>query len=405
MEVLRILVNVLEFILYLYLLSATFYVILYAIAGIFYRTKKQFEVEKIRKFAVFIPGYKEDIVIINSAKNALKQNYPQDKFEVIVIADSFSKETLDELNKLPIRVIVVEFVVSNKSKSLNKCMAEISDDYDVAFVLDADNIMEPDVLTKINSAFDRRFDAVQGHRTAKNLNANFAILDAISEEINNHIFRKGHRVLGLSSALIGSGMGLDYKLFKSSMATVDSVGEDKEIELKIIKKNYRIEYVDDAIIYDEKTQKPSVFIRQRSRWLAAQLGYFKSHFFDALKELVTKGNVDYFDKVIQFVQPPRILLAGMLFIISIIYTVPYLVHNKGMFQWLVLNINYWLALLFTTFIALILSIPRKFYNLRTLRALFSVPFGFIIMIISLMRIKGARSRFLHTKHTYIGKSD
>jgi hypothetical protein len=48
--------------------------------------------------------------------------------------------------------------------------------------------------------------AVQGHRTAKNTNNSWAILDAISEEINNNIFRKGHRVLGLSSAIIGSGM-------------------------------------------------------------------------------------------------------------------------------------------------------------------------------------------------------
>jgi len=35
-----------------------------------------------------------------------------------------------------------------------------------------------------------------------------ALLDGISEEINNNIFRKGHQTLGLSSALIGSGMAL-----------------------------------------------------------------------------------------------------------------------------------------------------------------------------------------------------
>jgi hypothetical protein len=54
----------------------------------------------------------------------------------------------------------------------------------------------------------------------KNTNNSWAILDAISEEINNNIFRKGHRVLGLSSAIIGSGMAFRYNYFKTLMSTV-----------------------------------------------------------------------------------------------------------------------------------------------------------------------------------------
>ncbi len=214
MEILKIILLVIETILFIYLFLATFYIFIYSVAGLFYRQKQKENVSKIRKFAVLIPGYKEDAVIVHVAKEATLQNYPKDKFDVIVIADTFRKETLDALHKLPIQVVEVVFEVSKKSKALNKCMEIIGNDYDVAFILDADNIMKKDVLTKVNAAFDRGFDAVQGHRTAKNLNAAFAILDALSEEINNHIFRKGHRVLGISSALIGSGMGLDYPLFK-----------------------------------------------------------------------------------------------------------------------------------------------------------------------------------------------
>ena len=47
-------------------------------------------------------------------------------------------------------------------------------------------------LKKINAAFAHGYVAVQGHRTAKNMNTSWAILDAVSEEINNNIFRKGH---------------------------------------------------------------------------------------------------------------------------------------------------------------------------------------------------------------------
>jgi len=401
MELLKILINVIEIIFYSYFGLASLYVFIFAIAGLFYRNRKQISVSKQRNFAVLIPGYKEDAVIVSVAKQATVQDYPKDKFDVIVIADSFSESTLEELRKLPIRVEVVEFEVSKKSKALNLCMERIGDDYDVAMILDADNIMKPDVLTKMNMAFEKGYTAVQGHRTAKNSKANFAILDALSEEINNHIFRKGHRVLGLSSALIGSGMSLDYHLFKTTMATVDSVGEDKEVELKIIRNNHKIEYVHDAIIYDEKTSKPDVFVNQRRRWIAAQLDYFKSNFFDGIGQLITKGNIDYFDKVIQMIMPPRIILAGILFIMSFITSIFYFISIQALSSFFISDLYWWLLIFGLTTFGLIISIPGSFYNGKTLVALLKVPHGFILMMTSLFRIKGASKKFLHTTHGHV----
>lgn len=406
MEIVIIGANVLTYILFAYFAMATLYVFVYATAGLFYKqvhTNKP--ITKQRKFAVLIPGYKEDAVIVNVAKQALNQEYPKELYEVIVIADSFSEDTLKKLRALPIRVVVVEFEISKKSKALNKCMQVIGDDYDVAFILDADNIMEYNVLTRINEAFDHGFVAVQGHRTALNMDASFAILDAMSEEINNHIFRKGHRVLGMSSALIGSGMGIEYSLFKKTMATVDSVGEDKEVELKMIKKGVKIEYVDDAIIYDEKTKKSDVFVNQRRRWIAAQLDYFRSHFLDGLRELILRGNVDYFDKVMQMIQPPRILLTGILFIIAVISLAFHFFAPTALTVYFVPGFEAWLALFILTVLSLFFSVPHKFYNIRTFKAMLRIPQGFILMIISLLKIKGASKRFLHTTHGHATDSN
>lgn len=380
---------------------ASFYVLIFAIAGRLYKKKRFPIASRCRKFAVLIPSYKEDLVILNSAENATKQNYPSDKFDVIVIADSLNSHTLEKLKKLPINVIEVSFEVSKKSKALNECMKIIGNDYDVAFVLDADNIMEPDVIDKVNAAFDYGFHAVQGHRTAKNLNTNFAILDALSEEINNNIFRKGHRTLGFSSALIGSGTGIDYKLFKETMATIDSIGEDKELELKIIKKGNTIEYLSDAIIYDEKTQRPDSFVNQRRRWIAAQNYYFKAYFFDGLRMLFKNGDFDYFYKVIQMVQPPRILLSGALFLLSFIYGIVYLLPILSLQPYFIPGFYEWLILFLSTSAALIISIPSKFYNKRVFIALFSLPYGFILMFLSLLRIKGASKKFIHTEHSHM----
>jgi len=387
-------VNILQSFVLLILGLSTLYIFIFSLAGLFYKQIPYPEVTKNRKIAVLIPGYKEDNVIIEVAKDALLQDYPRQYYDVVIIADSFRPETLKILKELPIVLFEVSFEKSTKSKALNKALELLGNNYEIAVILDADNLMAKDFLTKINSAFESNFLAIQGHRQAKNLNTPLALLDAVSEEINNHIFRKGHRVFGLSSAVIGSGMAFNYSYFKKIMSEVKAIGGfDKEIELKMMKAGNKIEYLDDARIYDEKVQKAEVFLIQRRRWLSAQFHYFRQDFYDSLKRLILNGNIDYFNKAIQFIQPPRIMLISLLPVFGGIFIfVDYLLGSSQMYSilWIVVN-----TLCAVTFL---FSIPTEFYNLKTLGALKSLPKGIMLMFGSLLKIKGANKEFLHTKH-------
>jgi cellulose synthase/poly-beta-1,6-N-acetylglucosamine synthase-like glycosyltransferase len=387
--------NIIQLVILILLGLATGYIFIFSLAGLFYNQRKYTAAKRSRKIAVLIPGYQEDEVIVEVAKSATQQQYPTDLFDVVIIADSFQPETLAVLKTLPIKVIEVSFDKSTKSKALNKGMAALTSQYDIAVVLDADNVMALDFLTKVNAAFEQGFIAVQGHRAAKNMNNSWAILDAVSEEINNNIFRKGHRVLGLSSAIIGSGMAFKYDYFKELMSTVTAVGGfDKEIELKMLKAGHKIVYLDDALVYDEKVQKADVFGNQRRRWLSAQLHYFRKDFFSALKHLFLKGNIDYFDKAMQFIQPPRILLLGAVMLLGASFiAINLLLDNSFTFSagWIVIAAACVLSFLF--------SIPKSFYNASTFKALVSLPRGMLLMLLSLLKIKGANKKFIHTKHT------
>jgi cellulose synthase/poly-beta-1,6-N-acetylglucosamine synthase-like glycosyltransferase len=387
--------NILQIIVLIILGLSTLYIFMFSFGGLFYKQPPYPLSAGNRKIAVFIPGYKEDDVIIEVAKAALNQDYPSGSYDVIIIADSFQPETIARLRELPIKVIEVAFEKSTKSKALNKAMEQIEDHYDIAVILDADNIMADDFLTKINGAFELDYLAVQGHRTAKNMNTSLAVLDAISEEINNHIFRKGHRVLGLSSAIIGSGMAFKYGYFKQLMSTVKAVGGfDKEIELKMLQARHKIAYLDDAYVYDEKVQKAEVFSNQRRRWLSAQVHYFRQDFFSSLRDLFLKGNVDYFDKVVQFIQPPRILLLGAVLILGTIFSITSMILNDS-----ILYLELWGAIGIGCLLAFLFAIPGSFYNIKTARAIISLPKGMLLMLGSLLKIRGANKQFIHTKHT------
>jgi len=391
MDIIILLLEYIKWIFFILISLSTVYILFFSLAGLFkYKVNSKGSLRK-RQIAVFIPGYKEDNVIFNVAQNALKQDYPSDNYDIIVVADSFAPQTLEKLSTLPIKVIEVSFEVSSKSKALNKAMQLLDGKYEIAVILDADNLMEKSFLTKINDAFELGLRAVQGHRTAKNLNTPFAVLDAISEEINNHIFRKGHRVLGFSSALIGSGMAFEYELFRKEMSAIDSFGEDKELELNLIERRIKIEYLENAYVYDEKIDKPENLVRQRTRWISNQIMYAKSHFFKALNQLFLKGNIDYFEKVLQHFQPPRILLGGIIFMATLI---SFLFNDQDLrFAWLTLFILF--------VISMFLALPRKFLNIKTLKIVYFIPLGALLMFKSLLSSRKTLKTFNATNHSII----
>ena len=106
MEVFNVIINILETVTILYLGIAAVYALVFAVAGVFPKGRSNREFSGVvRKFAVLIPGYKEDNVIFEVASEALKQEYPRDKFDVVVIADSFLPETIEKLKQLPVILI------------------------------------------------------------------------------------------------------------------------------------------------------------------------------------------------------------------------------------------------------------------------------------------------------------
>jgi hypothetical protein len=152
----------------------------------------------------------------------------------------------------------------------------------------------------------------------------------------------------------------------------------------------KIEYINDAYVYDEKVQNVKVFTQQRRRWLSAQFHYFGMHFRPAVVALIKNGNVEYFNKAYHYMQLPRIILLGMLFLLS----VSAFVFNQPICP------NCWFAVFLLLVITLLLAIPKRFYEISTLKALLYLPIGFAFMLLSLLKIRGANKKFIHTKHTY-----
>ncbi|MEG2646741.1 MAG: glycosyltransferase family 2 protein [Mucinivorans sp.] len=341
-----------------------------------------------KRIAILIPAYKEDAVIQECVQSCINQHYPPEKFDIVVISDRMSEQTNQELQSMPLILIKVFFENSTKAKALNYAMDQIGSQYDIAIVLDADNTISPDFLQQINDIFHTdRLHIVQAHRCAKNTNTPLALLDAMSEEINNSIFRQGHAVVGLSAALIGSGMCFDYQLFKGAMLKIDAIGGfDRALELDLLREGYRVHYLPQSHVLDEKVQHKDDFSRQRKRWLSAQIHYL-CRSIKYVPDAIIKCQIDFLDKIFQQISIPRVMLLGFSVIIAFVVT---LISAAASIKWWVV-----VALLV---IALALAIPRQMYSRQLLIAATKVPYFFILVVLNIFKLKGANKKFIHTSH-------
>lgn len=384
--VLYTLFQIIDLIFFIFIAISVLYIVVFAVASIFYHDDLFPESITQGKILVFFPAFREDAVIESSIIDFLKQDYPKDLYQVAIISDQMKDETNDSLSRLPVKLLKVDFENSSKAKALNFAMDfYASEPYDIVAILDADNLADTIFLKKINDAYAAGARAIQAHRTAKNVQTEVALFDAVSEEVNNAIFRKGHNALGLSSALIGSGMAFDFDWFRENVKKLHTAGEDKEIETLLLEQSIKVYYMDSVCINDEKTSQNSVYYRQRQRWLSAQFNSFISNVSN-VPTAIRKHNFDYLNKIFQWMLLPRVVMFGLTFIISVILLifVP------------ILSIK-WLIVTFLQILVFMVCIPKPLLN-RFLRVGWkTVPSIFVLMLMNLFKLKRSNT-FIHTPH-------
>lgn len=382
-------IHILDLLLWAFMTISVAYITFYALVSLFSRKGiKTVDVPESPEstFLVLFPAYSEDRVIVGSVKKFLFQNYPQDKYHVAVISDHQQESTERLLSGLPVTLLRPVFDKSSKAKALQYAISEVSGQYDYVVVLDADNIVETDFLHRLNILLKEGYKAVQCHRCAKNSDSSVSVLDGVSEEINNTLFRKAHNLIGLSSALIGSGMCFDYSWFSSHVTKLTTAGEDRELEVFLLREGIYIKYADDILVFDEKVSSADNFQRQRQRWMSAQVNCFLS-MLRHLPEAFVRLNVNYVDKTVQQMLVPRSMLLLFLLFMS-------LVMSAAAPWW---SIKWW-SLLVLTGLSLFLAIPAR---LRT-KSVFSKVGTLLRLSIKMVRnvrhIDHKNEDFIHTDH-------
>lgn len=245
----------------------TFYT---AAMGVFFLLprRKRPQAEPQTRFAVLIPARNEEKVIASCIESLYSQVYPGGLFDVFVIPNNCTDSTEAAARRAGARILTCRGAVYSKGDVLHDIFDQLKGHYDAYCVFDADNIVAPGFLARMNDA------VVSGAHVAKSRQIALNPYDSwvsgcydLYFENFNLLYSRPRERLGLSAKLIGTGfMITDNLLDRMGGWNTVTLTEDTELAAQCALLGERVHYVADALTYDEQPLSFATSLRQRRRW-------------------------------------------------------------------------------------------------------------------------------------------
>jgi cellulose synthase/poly-beta-1,6-N-acetylglucosamine synthase-like glycosyltransferase len=285
------------------------------------------------RFIILIPTHKSGKSVEMTVNSILGQTYPQRLFDVTVIADHEDEITMFHLAQQPITLLTPTYGKSTRTKSLQLAINNLPQFkiYDVVIILDAGDVVKPEFLEQMNDAYESAgTKVIQAHKLALNRDTTSARLEAIFEEINNSIFRRGHISVGLSASMASSGMVFNFDWFKNHILAAKASWADKDLEATIMREYIYVDYFDNIFVYSEKARQAEEFNRKRISWIITQWKTF-FHNIHYLPTALFNRHYDLIDKLLQWMLIPRIVMMAIIIAMAII--TPFIYMTAALKWW------------------------------------------------------------------------
>ncbi len=264
--------------------------------------------------SIIVPAYNEEVNAVSSLNNLLKQDYPN--FNIIFVDDGSKDETykrvceaLSENEKMRI------FTKPNggKASALNFGIQHTNADYVVC--IDADTKLYPNAVSLmmlhfLDKSSNENVGAVAGNVKVGNQINMLTKWQAIEYTTSQNFDRLAYANINAITVVPGAiGAFKKAAIDEAGGFTTDTLAEDCDLTIRILKAGYRIVNENKAIAMTEAPEKTKQFIKQRTRWTFGVMQTFWKH-RDTLFDKRYKGlgiwampNILIFQFLIPFFSP------------------------------------------------------------------------------------------------------
>ena len=266
----------------------------FTVIGIFARKKFKPRDEKLR-YGIVIGARNEETVIAALIDSIKSNNYPQDKIEIFVAAHNCTDRTAEIARAHGATVYeydnLDERTVGYAYKYIFDC---IDRDYgtmsfDGFFIINADNVLTPDYISKMNDAFlhyDKK-NVITSYRNSGNIGDNYmSCLYGLYFLSACRFEARGRTLCICSTRVSGGGYVMPSEFVKDGGKYV-TPPEDWEFTADKIARGHKVMHCDEAEFFDEQPTTVPVMLRQRMRWARGHTLVFFTKYFKLLKSIFT----------------------------------------------------------------------------------------------------------------------
>ncbi|HWP97753.1 MAG TPA: glycosyltransferase family 2 protein [Syntrophomonadaceae bacterium] len=282
-----------------------------------------------KRFALITAAHNEEAVIRYHIESIKSLNYPQDMFDIYIIADNCTDQTAAVARAEGVNVFERFSPQRGKGFALEWMFNELfqmeEQKYDAICLFDADNVVSSNFLLEMNSKLKKGYRSIQGYLDTKNPNDSWVTACyATAYWSMNRMWQLARYNRGLSNALGGTGVCLEYNLLKEYGWGATCLTEDLEFTMKLLLNGIKTSWAHEAKVYDEKPVYFSQTWKQRTRWLSGHWDVAFRYMVPLIKKGIKERKWYPIDGAIYLFQPIAIL--AMLFN-CLMGFVPYVSHT------------------------------------------------------------------------------
>ena len=270
-------------------------------------------------FSILIPSHNEEDVIYDTLQNIQKIKYPKDYFNVYIIMDNCTDNTLKEFNRFkqdyPFSTNINKIIVNggSKPKALNKAISYLKENNlwnsDNIIILDADNIISDTMLQSYDYYHKMYNDILQCRILSANDNNIISQGFTSSFNFMAYGFQYTRNCIGLSASLSGTGFSIKRDIFdKVGFSKCDTLTEDLEFSILCILNGYKIKYVPEEYVLNQHLESLKPSLIQRIRWCRGHMQTAMKLDKSLLKAFIKKPSFQLIDSFIFLNSPPKFII-------------------------------------------------------------------------------------------------